>query len=345
MHRLPAETDDTSGYIGTILADLREHGWFVESRNLTLESEGASKGPIHPALRSMLVERLIPGIDADFILLVDDFFELETGWFSKAVDLLTTGQADLVVASRNSRDWFGKIAAMGVERLTGCQSVNAPALVLRRTAIQERHPSIKPAGQWIALEFQLRIPSDKRIVLQSQFVQRAKPGTPRFGKSELSFLKSYVDHKFGSLSRLVQFCSVGFSGMVIDLTAYAGLQSIFRRTSLTDITIPFVKSTADLAIAGFLAIWLAITWNFILNRRLTFNDSRRNSSIFRQYGTYVLSNAVALVVSFMVRLWLPANFRFFDDHKLVAAIVGIVMATGISFNMTRYFVFSTKKST
>jgi dolichol-phosphate mannosyltransferase len=343
LHRIPGDSKDSASYVRSILERFEADDWLVESRNLTLEFEVDPKDPIHPTFRSMLIERLIPQLDHDVLLIVDDFFELDPAWFHNAVELLTSGQADLVVASRNSRDWFGKLAAIGVERLTGCRAVNASALAVRTRAIGERHASIKPAGQWISLEFQLRIPSERCAVLDSQELQKpVKSPVQRLGITELSFLKSYVDHKFGNFSRLVQFCSVGFSGMFIDLTTYAGFQTIFRKTNFIDIRVPIVNSTADLALAGFLAIWLAITWNFILNRRLTFNDSRRNSTFLRQYATYILSNALALCVSFLIRLWLPANFEFFDKHKLVAAFVGIVIATGISFNMTRYFVFAAR---
>jgi dolichol-phosphate mannosyltransferase len=82
-----------------------------------------------------------------------------------------------------------------------------------------------------------------------------------------------------------------------------------------------------------------MSWNFILNRRLTFNDARRNSSIFRQYVTYATGNALAIGVSLLIRLWLPTQIAFFNDHKLAAALVGIILATGISFSMARYFVF------
>ncbi len=344
LHRIPGKTAESAAYIRSILEPFEADDWQVESRNLTLEFEVDAKDPIHPTFRSTLIDRLIPQLDHDILLVVDDFFEVDPAWFLKAVDLLTSGQADLVVASRNSRDWFGKLAAIGVERLTGCKAVNSSALAVRTKSIGERHTAIKPAGQWLALDFQLRIPADRCTVLDSQEYQKpVKSPVQRVGITELSFLKSYVDYKFGSFSRLVQFCFVGFSGMIIDLTTYAGFQTIFRNTKFSEIPVPIVKSTVDLALAGFLAIWLAITWNFILNRRLTFNDSRRNSTFLRQYGTYVLSNALALCVSFLIRLWLPANFHFFDQHKLVAAFVGIVIATGISFNMTRYFVFAARK--
>jgi dolichol-phosphate mannosyltransferase len=134
-------------------------------------------------------------------------------------------------------------------------------------------------------------------------------------------LKRVLDHRFGTFSRLAQFCLVGASGMLVDLTLYALLQLAW-----------------PLARAGALSIFCALLWNFTLNRRLTFNDSRRGS-IVRQFLTYVLGNALGIAVSLSLRLYLPDHFGYFERHRLAAAVVGIVVATGISFSMSRWVVF------
>ena len=94
-----------------------------------------------------------------------------------------------------------------------------------------------------------------------------------------------------------------------------------------------------LAVAAAMSFAIALVWNFTLNRRLTFNDARKGA-LFRQFFTYVLSNALAIALSFSVRLYLPAHFGFFARHRLAAAVVGIVAATGVSFSMSRWLVFA-----
>ena len=81
-----------------------------------------------------------------------------------------------------------------------------------------------------------------------------------------------------------------------------------------------------------------MVWNFTLNRRLTFNDSR-GGSIPRQFLTYALGNALGIAVSLSLRLFLPQHSGFFTRHRLAAAVVGIIVATGISFSMSRWVVF------
>jgi dolichol-phosphate mannosyltransferase len=129
--------------------------------------------------------------------------------------------------------------------------------------------------------------------------------------------------------------------MVVDLTFYALLQWLLSFTVLATLKSPvFFGGTWQLAVAAGLAIAIALVWNFTLNRRLTFNDARHGSSLPRQFLTYALSNALAIALSFSLRLYLPSRVDFFARHRLAAAVVGIVTATAISFTMARWLVFA-----
>ena len=55
-------------------------------------------------------------------------------------------------------------------------------------------------------------------------------------------------------------------------------------------------------------------------------------------------NALGIALSFSLRLYLPSKIGFFRQHKLAAAVVGIVAATGISFSMSRWVVFSRRST-
>ena len=157
--------------------------------------------------------------------------------------------------------------------------------------------------------------------------------------SDLRPLKHVLDSRFGNYSRLVQFCMVGASGMVVDLSFYAFLQWLLSFTSLAGSKSSFFGGTWHQVIAAGLAIAIALVWNFTLNRRLTFNDAKKES-LPRQFLTYALSNALAIALSFSVRLYLPSRVDFFARHRLAAAVVGIVAATGVSFTMARWLVFA-----
>ena len=127
--------------------------------------------------------------------------------------------------------------------------------------------------------------------------------------------------------------------MAVDLTFYALFQWLLSWTWLATVRSARLGFSWHLAVAAALSIAIALLWNFTLNRRLTFNDARGGSWV-RQFLTYALSNAVAIALSFSVRLYLPARVAFFARHRLAAAVVGIVAATGISFTMSRWIVFA-----
>ena len=132
--------------------------------------------------------------------------------------------------------------------------------------------------------------------------------------------------------------------MVVDLTCYALFQLVFSRTILARIRAPWLGGPLDLAVAGALAIAVALIWNFSLNRRLHFQ--RRGLARCRgQFLAYVLSNACCRDRSqfLPLRLYLPAHIAFFGRHRLAAAVVGIITATGISFSMARWVVFNRRK--
>jgi len=193
---------------------------------------------------------------------------------------------------------------------------------------------------------------DSSLILELLSRHRARcvdvrvPGGGEFrprgvGFGDIRPLKRLLDLRFGNYSRLVQFCVVGASGMVIDLSCYAFFQWLFSFTTLYALESGVFGVSWHLAVARALSIAIALVWNFTFNRRLTFNDARR-SGLARQFLTYVLSNALSIAFNFSVSLYLPGKVGFFARHKLAAAVVAIVAATGISFSMSRWLVFSKK---
>ena len=198
---------------------------------------------------------------------------------------------------------------------------------------------LRPVGERFALEIVQRA-EGRRVDVDLP----DRPGdSPRgWHWDDIRHLKRLADDRLGMVSRLAQFCLVGASGMVVDLSFYAFFQWLFRSTTLASRTLPIIGSSLALALAGLLSVALALLWNFSLNRRLTFNDSKKNS-VVAQFITYVLSNALGIMLSLTLRLTLPRWFVFFENHKLAAAVVGIVAITGVSFTMARWFVFPGEK--
>ncbi len=251
------------------------------------------------------------------------------------------GEAELAVASRRGGEgaeppfrglaaWSGALSRRAIgsaDPFSGLVAI-APSLA--------RETEFSPTGSLFALELLVKTEGRRADVAVTT---RSTAPHGRIALDDLRHVKRLADHRFGNVSRLLQFCVVGASGMIVDLSCYAFFQWVFSKTWLAGAIAPVVGGSLALAVSGALAIALALTWNFSLNRRLTFSYARRGS-LLRQYVTYALSNALGIALSFTLRLILPARIGFFLRHKLAAAVVGIVAATGISFSMSRWIVFN-----
>ena len=319
-----------------------------------------------PPLRGMVAGRAGKAASAyvglreatgEFLVILDLDKNYAPENLGRVLEPLIRGDAEVVVAS-NSREprvnsrtktkeagsdgrWFTWISAL-TRPLIGITDPSSGLVAVTRASYRERGEHPVPLGSRFVLELLVGAVGRRAEV---SIRRRVKRGRVVLRTSDLRLMKRLVDDRFGNLSRLIQFCIVGASGMVIDLSCYALFQYILSRTDLSRIELPLLApgQSLDLAVSGALAIAVAVVWNFSLNRRLTFNDARQGS-IWRQFFTYILGNALGIALSLSLRLILPSRIGFFDRHRLAAAVVGIVAATGISFSMSRWIVFTNRRS-
>ena len=295
---------------------------------------------------SSIVRAGLGAATGDHLVVLDVGRQYSPQSLTRVVAPVQTGDCDVAVAVpwHDGRPvfwwWRGPGAGVGlISRLVlGTSDVFSGLFALGRS-VWERAGNNGALGKSPVLDSLLRRPAhsvDVKVGVDDRFRIRQA----RF--SDLRPLKHVLDSRFGNYSRLVQFCLVGASGMVVDLSFYAFLQWLLSFTELAGRRSSFFGDTWHQVIAAGLAIAIALVWNFTLNRRLTFNDARKES-VPRQFLTYALSNALAIALSFSVRLYLPSRVDFFARHRLAAAVVGIVAATGVSFTMARWLVFARRK--
>jgi dolichol-phosphate mannosyltransferase len=141
----------------------------------------------------------------------------------------------------------------------------------------------------------------------------------------LGRLKHWADSKYGFFSRFCQFCFVGGTGMVVDLATYA----------------LFLAMGVNLMLARASAIWVAMTWNFWLNRRITFSYSR-GSGVLQQYVKFVLSCLLGALISWSTAMGLSFGSEFFHERLFLAAIIGIILGTIFNFALSALWVFERK---
>ena len=191
----------------------------------------------------------------------------------------------------------------------------------------ERAESLNPVGYKIGLELMIKCGCTDIAEIPIHFSDR------RLGQNKLSLreqinylrhLKRLADFKFGGWSQLAQFCLVGASGMAVDLAIYALLLQ-------AGLVLPFARA---------LAIFIAMTWNFALNRRVSFSPSRFGRPMKEQYVLWLVSCGLGAAASWSVAVSLTLFMKFFAAHVFLAAILGIVVGSLLNFIMARYWVFA-----
>ena len=199
-------------------------------------------------------------------------------------------------------------------------------------AVFERSESLNPVGYKIGLELLVKCGCTRIAELPINFSDR------RFGQSKLGLreqinylrhLKRLADFRFGGWSQLGQFCVVGASGMAVDLLIYALL----------------LRGGVALPAARALAIFIAMSWNFAINRRVSFSASRFGRPIVEQYFFWLASSGLGAVASWSIAVALTSFTKFFAWHVFIAATLGIVAGSLINFILARYWVFAVPDKT
>jgi dolichol-phosphate mannosyltransferase len=262
------------------------------------------------------------------------------GKIPELVAALHEPDVDFVIGSRyvpgastdETWGWFrwlnSKVATLLARPFTTSSDPMAGFFALRRTTFDAAAP-LDPIGYKIGLELIVKCGCEHVREVPIHFADR------KLGESKLTFreqinylrhLRRLANHKFGGWSRLAQFVGVGASGMVVDLTTYAGL-----------------LAWLPLSLAGGLAIWIAMTWNFLLNRWITFSYAR-DESAGQQYVRFCLSCLTGAIVNGVTRVGLAHTVDWFALHPVIAAAVGVVAGTGFNFVLSHRWAFGRSES-
>ncbi len=134
-------------------------------------------------------------------------------------------------------------------------------------------------------------------------------------------LKRVLEKKLGKWAYPLQFGLVGLSGMVPDFVSFATLLTFM-----------------PLGPARGLSIWLAMTWNFWLNRRLTFSYARKGP-VIQQYTLFCGSCLAGALASWSSCLGLCLVNDWFAQNKMIAAAIGVLAGAAVNYLLSRHIVF------
>ena len=241
--------------------------------------------------------------------------------------------ADFVIGSRyaaggsTADDWGflrwlnSRVATLLARPLTTVRDPMAGFFALRRSTFA-RGRDYAPVGYKIGLELIVRCGCERVVEVPIHF------DTRRYGRSKLTLKQQllYLQHlrrlyvfKYGLWTQLTQFLAVGAMGTVVNLAAL---------TTLIGAGVPTRGAVAA-------AIFLAMCFNFVLNRRFSFSLARGRSWI-RQFFGFVAASSLGAIINYSTTLFVLGRL---GTRPQAAALVGIVAGTSFNFIASRYLVF------
>lgn len=188
---------------------------------------------------------------------------------------------------------------------------------------------LNPVGFKIGLEIIVKARPEKVAEIPIEFKERFSGESKLNIKEQLNYLvhlHRLYKFKFTHLMQMFEFALIGSLGMIIDLfivyMTYGILSMNFR-------------------IARACGFTLALTFNFILNRKITFK-SNGNGRILKQYAGFFIVCLLGLAVNWTISVMLFENVRFFNSHYLISSILGVAGGFLVNFNGCKYFVFKSR---
>lgn len=256
------------------------------------------------------------------------------------IQALKDPEVDFVIGSRyvaggsTANDWGlfrwlnSKGATLLAWPLTSCKDPMAGFFALRRQTYAAAVGQLDPIGYKIGLELIVKCRCRHVAEVPITFEDRLHGQSKLTWKEQLNYLRHLgrlYNFRFGIWACLIQFIIVGATGMVVNLICLSLLLHVFR-----------------LVIAAGLAIWIAMTWNFWLNRLITFSFAR-DTAWWKQYLSFCAGCSVGAVVNWTTTVSLIKLTDFFSNHVLLAAVIGVIAGTAFNFTLCRFLVFRKSK--
>ena len=182
-----------------------------------------------------------------------------------------------------------------------------------------------PIGYKIGLEILVKAGCENPKEIPIDFAERHRGESKLNFREQLLYLKHLrrlANFKYRTRTQLLQFGVVGVLGLFVDLTLYA----------------TFLSNGIQMFTARAAAIWIAMSINFVLNRRFTFAYARSQKWL-PAYGRYLVGCAFGAVANWTLSTTLPQLISFFADRVIVSAACGSAVAFLLNFTVSRFWAF------
>jgi dolichol-phosphate mannosyltransferase len=256
------------------------------------------------------------------------------------VKLLEVSGADFVVGSRyveggaiDTRWNFlrllnSKLATLMVQPLVQITDPMSGFFGLRIADLPDRK-TLRPIGYKIGLELMVRGQFNNirevPILFRDRFAGESKLNLKQQLKYLLHLRRLYL-FKYRGPGELLNFLAVGASGFIIDVSTFLILQFF----------------GVEHRIARAISFWPAVTSNWFLNRKTTF-EQRNLRPKFRQWVEFSLSSLLGFSISWGTYFMLTTYIPFFDGNRLLSLFLGTGIGAMSNFLVASLYVYSDKR--
>ena len=185
---------------------------------------------------------------------------------------------------------------------------------------------LNPQGFKIGLELIVKAAPQKIVEIPIEFQERLHGKSKLSLKEQINYIihiKRLYQHKYRIQSEFFLFSIIGGTGVVVDLSLVYIAKEILSMEFRLARTVGFV---------------IALTSNFLLNRRFTFKNILMQNFV-RQYILFFAVCLAGLLINWLVSVYLYENVDFFYNHYLIASLLGILGGTFNNFIGCKIFVF------
>ncbi|MDR3566686.1 MAG: glycosyltransferase family 2 protein [Syntrophobacteraceae bacterium] len=216
-----------------------------------------------------------------------------------------------------------KIATLLAKPFSNVKDPMSGFFALLRSTYERAAGGLNPVGYKIGLELMVKCRCRRVKEIPFHFCER-QSGESKLSLAEqaryIKHIRRLFIHKYGTWSHLAQFLVVGGLGTVINLATLSLLLGLSVG----------VKESIGLAIA------ISMGFNFVLNRRFTF-DYARSGSILKQLFGYVGACSLGALCNYIISSELMVAFPAL--YPQLAVLAGIAAGVGLNFIVSLFAVF------
>ena len=243
--------------------------------------------------------------------------------------------ADMAIGSRYLRDaeidqrwstprrWGSRAATLAARALWSISDPLSGFFAVRREAIPPRE-TMDPIGYKFGLELGVRgrmRTAEVPIRFEERHAGKSKMDAREVVRFARHLLRLYRA-RYPETARALTFGCVGFSGFVVDVTVYLVLTA----------------AGVEHRLARAASFWPAATWNWALNRKVTFGD-RRSAGRTAECARFVGASLVSAAVNVSAYVAMTGVSDWLDAHRVAALALGVALGAGVNFWLARTWVY------